>query len=88
MYCDDPGVLEPPYCDVPTKLGVVLAYCDSGVGSWIAGACGPGPESAAREAEREPESPLAMLELRRWPRSCAAYSGPRYCDNRTVLRFS
>ena len=78
MYCEDPAVLppEPPYCEVPTKLGVVLAYCDcgcdcdSGLGSWIVGA--DGPERAAREADREPEPALAKLEFRKWPCNCAA----------------
>jgi hypothetical protein len=92
MYCEEPAVLppEPPYCEVPTKLGVELAYCDSGRGNSIEGGWGAdGPESAARDADREPDaSLLARLPWRRWPCSCAAYSGPRYCDKRTVLRFS
>jgi hypothetical protein len=89
MYCEDPAVLppEPAYCDVPTKLGVELAYCDSGGGSSMVGACGP--DRAARDAERDPEASLpAKLDCRKWPCNCAAYSGPRYCDRRTVLRFS
>jgi hypothetical protein len=91
MYCEDPTVLpaEPPYCDVPTRLGALLLYCDcdcdSAPGNWMVGAWGP--ERAAREAFREPEPALAMLDWRRWL-SCCVYSGPRYCDRRTVLRFS
>lgn len=97
MYWDDPAVLppDPAYCEVPTKLGDELVlYCESCWGSSIVGGCCCGccccgPERAARDADREPEPSLpARLDCRRWPCNCAAYSGPKYCDSRTVFRFS
>jgi hypothetical protein len=79
MYCVLPPtvVAEGAY----SKLDEAMLARGSKAGPW-------GPDRAASDAVRDPECSLCAGLWRRSCCSCAVYSGPRYCDRRTVLRFS
>lgn len=91
MYCELLTLLveELGNCVVlMVVLGELVSTIESGREySMCGGFCDP--ERAASDAEREPEPSLWSCPC--WRNalcSCASYSGPKYCDNNTVLRFS